>query len=210
MGNSAQAAASSSQTRPDPLIDRLRAALSGRVVIAGIGNRVRGDDALGPAVVDRLQGRVEAALVDCGEVPERYLGAITERAPQSVVLIDAVDLEAAPGSVAMLAEGELPDRLGTTHNTPLRVLMHYLAAETGARITLLAVQPAQLESDSPMSPQVEATVGALADVIAIVLSEVKAVSPEDGAEMVGCAEHDNHMMAGTPPKRSCPPRGGRR
>ena len=194
MGNCALAATSPSHRRAETLTDRLRAALSGRVVIAGIGNRMRGDDALGPVLIDRLQGRVEAALVDCSEVPERHLGAIAERSPQSVLLIDAVDLGAAPGSAAVLGEGELPDRLGTTHNTPLRVLMRYLAAETGAQVTLLAVQPAQLEFDSPMSPAVEATVDALADIISVIPSEAKSIGRDDNAP-----RHDNRETLGTPP-----------
>lgn len=183
MGNSAEAAASPSRRRADSLTDRLRAALSGRVVIAGIGNRMRGDDGLGPALIDRLQGRVAAVLIDCAEVPERYLGAIAEQAPQSVLLIDAVDLGAAPGSVAVLGAGELPDRLSTTHNTSLGLLMHYLEAEAGAGVTLLAVQPAQLECDSPVSPQVEASVDALADLLAeVMVAPAASATAEPGGE----------------------------
>lgn len=171
MGRSPRAAVSSSRGSADSLGDRLRAALEGRVVIAGIGNRMRGDDALGPALIDRLHGRVDAGLVDCAEVPERYLGAIAERGPDGILLVDAVDLGAAPGSVALLGEGELPDRMGTTHNTPLKVLVAYLAAETGARVKLLAVQPATLALGAPMSQGVEATLDALAELVPVVLNE---------------------------------------
>lgn len=171
MGPSPRAAVSSSRARGESLGDRLRAALSGRVVMAGVGNRMRGDDALGPALIDRLRDRVDAVLVDCAEVPERYLGAIAAPLPESIVLIDAVDLGAAPGSVALLGEQELPDRLGTTHNTPLKVLVAYLAAETSARVTLLAVQPATLSLGAPMSQEVEATLDALAHLVPVVLNE---------------------------------------
>jgi hydrogenase maturation protease len=160
------------------LVERLRTALSGRAVIAGIGNRLRGDDALGPALIDRLRERTAATLVDCAEVPERYLGAIAEPSPESILLIDAVDLGAAPGSAALLSEEELPDRLSTTHDTPLRVLMHYLS-------------------------EVEATLESLADIIAAAAQDA---APEQspccrcgeraqpGARPVGlcCAGGDDH------------------
>jgi hydrogenase 3 maturation protease len=158
---------------PGALDRQLREALEGRAVIVGIGNRLRGDDALGPALIDRLRDRVSAPLVDCAEVPERYLGAIAERSPDSVLLVDAVDLGAVPGSVAVLDEEELPHRFSTTHDAPLRMLMQYLATETGAQVRLLAVQPAHLAFETPLSAPVETTLDALARIIAVILDDAR-------------------------------------
>ncbi|HWD07704.1 MAG TPA: hydrogenase maturation protease [Actinomycetota bacterium] len=76
----------------------------GTTVVIGVGNRLRGDDGIGPAVIDRLRGRGVAAgvrLVTCeGEVTE--LIEAWERATVAIV-IDAVRSGAArPGSVHLV------------------------------------------------------------------------------------------------------------
>jgi len=147
------------------MLDRLRESLTGRVMLVGIGNRLRGDDGLGSELIARLRGRVEVELLDCGEVPERYFGLIEEARPESILLIDAVDLSAEPGAAALFEAYELPDRMGTTHNVPLSVLAGYLAEQTGAKVMLLAVQPQSTALQTLLSPRVERTLDALMEII---------------------------------------------
>jgi Ni,Fe-hydrogenase maturation factor len=53
------------------MFDELQRRLEGkRSVLLAVGNAMRGDDALGPTLADRLQGKVSATIVDAGEVPE--------------------------------------------------------------------------------------------------------------------------------------------
>ncbi len=59
------------------MLDTLAIKLPGkRTVILGVGNPLHGDDAIGPNLVDRLRGRLEATLINAGEVPENYLSTI--------------------------------------------------------------------------------------------------------------------------------------
>lgn len=46
-----------------------------RLVLAGIGNPIRGDDFVGVKIVQNLKGRVseKVFLVECETVPESYL-----------------------------------------------------------------------------------------------------------------------------------------
>ena len=44
--------------------------LSGRVVIACIGNEMRGDDGVGPFIAGLLTPSERVKVVDCGETPE--------------------------------------------------------------------------------------------------------------------------------------------
>ena len=49
-------------------------------MILGIGNPLRGDDAVGLKVIQNLSGRIpgNVLLLECGMTPENYLGKIEE------------------------------------------------------------------------------------------------------------------------------------
>ncbi len=148
-----------------PGAQRLDEVLGGRAVLLGIGNRWRGDDGAGPAVIDRVRGHVSTRCIDAGEAPERHLGEATASAPEAIVLLDAVDFGGAPGEVAVFNLQDLPRRLGTTHDVPLRTLMHYLRAVSGADVLLIGVQPADTAFGSGLSTEVRAAVDRIADLL---------------------------------------------
>jgi len=150
--------------------EELRERLKGDVVLVGIGNPMRGDDSAGSWLAERLRGKVRARVVDAGEVPESYLGEITRPTPDTVVLMDAVDFGASPGSAAILEQDDLANgAVATTHRTPLRLLMEFVRRETGARIFVLGVQPKQTAFGAPMSGQVASSLTALEDLLTTAL-----------------------------------------
>ncbi|GAG05135.1 unnamed protein product, partial [marine sediment metagenome] len=64
----------------------LRGELKGKIVLLGVGNRIRGDDAAGPELIEILKKRPpdvgkEIFLFDGEEVPENYLIPITNLKP---------------------------------------------------------------------------------------------------------------------------------
>jgi hydrogenase 3 maturation protease len=154
------------------LRDALAERLKGKVVVVGVGNLLRGDDAAGSLVAQRLiADGVGAHVIDAQEVPESYLGEITRAGPDAVVLVDAVDMGAAPGSVALLEKDDVGLYFPTTHRMPLALMMEFLQRETGADVFVLAVQPAsgRVGFAAPMSEEVTASVGLVADILAEVL-----------------------------------------
>jgi hydrogenase 3 maturation protease len=159
------------------LLDALRPRLGGRVVVMGIGNPERGDDGAGLRVAELLAGSLEGVDPDgrrvtvllAGDVPESFLGPATAARPDVILLVDAADMRAEPGSAALLEPEDLPGGTAFTHRTPLTLVAAFLSLETGADILLLAIQPRSLEWGDPMTPEVEETVRHLADVLAEVL-----------------------------------------
>jgi len=113
--------------------ERLCAELSGvsadRVVILCVGNADRGDDGFGPAVAARLRGRLCVPVFDAGTVPENDLPRIASRRPELVVIVDAVHWGGAPGELRWLDPAGLREDDVSTH--------------CGARVRVLAAQPAQ-------------------------------------------------------------------
>ena len=147
----------------------LEAALHGRLVgelvIVGIGNPLCGDDAAGSLVARGLRPAPGVRVIDAEEVPENHVGAILATRPKVVLLIDAVDLVSAPGSVAVLEAAELRLHGAWTHRVPLGTLMDVLARETGADVLLLAIQPRQVGLGCAPSAEVEASVALLIETL---------------------------------------------
>ena len=129
--------------------------LKGRVVIVGIGHPLRGDDALGPCLVKRLEGQIDALCIDAASAPENYLGKIIKASPDVVLFIDAVDFSREPGYYQILEQEEILKTGLTTHDLSPRMLIEYLTKETQARIYLLGVQPKDLGLGQEISPVVQ-------------------------------------------------------
>jgi hydrogenase 3 maturation protease len=153
------------------LRDELQTRLKGKVLVVGIGNSLRGDDAFGPEVIERLTGKVTAHLVDVGEVPESYLGRLIEPNPETILLLDAANIGEVPGTAAVLEIEDLGGRDVSTHQMPLQLFFSFVRNSTHADIFMLAVQPKLLSLGSPMSPEVESTTGILSEILIDLLSK---------------------------------------
>lgn len=150
----------------EDLLESLRRQVRGRVLVLGVGNEWRGDDAVGVAVVRALPS--EVAALDCGEVPESYLDEVRRRAPDCLLIVDAVDFGAPPGSVGVLTVGidsSAPPSMDT-HRPSLEVLARYVRAEMGAEVILLGIQPRTVAWGAAMSPEVYRAGQALAQWLA--------------------------------------------
>ena len=84
-----------------------------RILVAGIGNIFEGDDGFGCAVAQRLLGADLAAGVDVVDFGIRGidLGYALMDGYDTVILVDAIDRGAAPGTVLVI-EPELPEPSG--------------------------------------------------------------------------------------------------
>lgn len=117
-----------------------------KVLICGIGNDTRGDDAFGVYVVEKLKGMIsnqKVVFLNCGEMPESYTGKIIRENPSHVVFIDAVHFEGKPGEIVLAdPEGTLGEAF-STHKMPLKLLVRYLKQHTKAKFILIGAQPKQ-------------------------------------------------------------------
>ena len=95
---------------PDGLALDLHARLGRSVVVMGIGNPERSDDGAGLLVAglvadaaprDALPGGRRVTVLMAEEVPESWVGPAAAARPDTVLMVDAADLGAAPGSVAL-------------------------------------------------------------------------------------------------------------
>jgi hydrogenase 3 maturation protease len=133
---------------------QLRTLLRGKVIIIGVGNQLRGDDGFGPYMIERLQGQVAAELIDCGPVPENFLGPIRRHDPDTVLVLDAADFSAEPGVLGVFDVSQWEGGGLSSHSLSLKLFAHLLSQDTSAGIYLVAVQPKHIELGQAMSEEV--------------------------------------------------------
>jgi hydrogenase 3 maturation protease len=114
-----------------------------RIALVGIGDELNVHDRLGILAAREIDGlHLENLRVFyAGTVPESVTGPIRRYKPDAVVLVDAADMGARPGSVAIIQPEEVRASLLTTHALPLSVVMEFLAKDTKARVLLVGIQP---------------------------------------------------------------------
>lgn len=127
---------------PDLLSD-IKNRIKGHVAIVAIGNILRGDDGLGPKLIELLKPKaLNAALFDCGTAPENYIFPILSVSPDTIILVDAADINKTPGSVKIFDLNEISNVSFSTHNPSPRLFTDLLkTGRDGLNIFVVSVQP---------------------------------------------------------------------
>jgi hydrogenase 3 maturation protease len=151
------------------LPEELAKRLSGRVAVVGVGNPLRGDDAAGCLLAQRLRGSPGLQVIEAEEVPESYIGDIVAARPDTVAFVDATDLGASAGAIAVLDQRDVALFAPTTHRLPLSLVMDVVRCRTGANVFLIALQPSRTGFGMPVSHGVVAGVELLASLLSELL-----------------------------------------
>jgi hydrogenase maturation protease len=145
------------------------------VLVLGVGNLLLGDEGVGVHAVRALsrdwEFPPEVELLDGGTAGMELLEPI--RRARHLIVIDAIDAGATPGTVLRLAGDEVPVYFGRSHLSPHQVglsdvlAVARLAGRAPATVTVHGIQPASLEPGLELSPRVaEALPALLRDVLA--------------------------------------------
>ena len=140
--------------------------LTGRILVVGIGNPLRGDDGFGPALAQRLAGYPGILAIDAGTAPENHLGPLRRAEVDTILVVDSGCLGREPGEWEIVEQEEAFAPGFTTHAPSPALFLDYLRASTSARIVLLAVQAKSLTLGAPMTPRVQSTLDVLVRAIA--------------------------------------------
>jgi hydrogenase maturation protease len=158
-----------------------------KVLVAGIGNIFFSDDGFGVEVANRLRGREMPPGVKVEEFGIRGIHLAYELLDgyDALVLIDALPMGEAPGTVALIepdppepvAEQEWGDDVAPTldaHGMSPAVVLSMLAGLGGTvgRIVVVGCQPAELEDGIGLSAVVAAAVDPAVAAVFEVLNEI--------------------------------------
>jgi hydrogenase 3 maturation protease len=128
--------------------------------VLGIGNTLRSDDAAGILVARALSQREGATnsdhlfICETGHAPENKTAEVRKFAPDLVLLIDAADMDKAPGSVEWIPEEDIDGMSASTHSLPLSMLVKFLKLDLGCEVNVLGIQAASNDVGETVSAEV--------------------------------------------------------
>jgi hydrogenase maturation protease len=139
-------------------------------VVLGVGNPLMGDDGLGIAVVAHVQsawGEAPGLLIVDGGTWGMNLLPIVEEA-RRLLIVDAIDRDAKPGTLVTLQRDEIPRYFGRTlspHQLDLREVLALaeLRGTLPEDTVAVGIQPAAIELSLELSSEVVAALPALLD-----------------------------------------------
>jgi hydrogenase maturation protease len=154
--------------------DRGGGSTSPDLVIVGVGNRIRGDDGIGPTVIERLKGgqagdAEEIHLVDAGTTGFLALEAMS--GAQRAIVVDAVQTGASPGTIREYRcvdgnfETEIPEM--TMHDVSFTEAMVAGRAvyDLPDDILILGVEPADISIGDELSEPAEQAAAELVELL---------------------------------------------
>lgn len=145
-----------------------------KLVVLGIGNSLRGDDALGLEILKLLRGKVPRSvkLIESGTMPENFTDEVKLLKPSHVLLIDATSSNAEPGVVRLVRPEDIDGLVVSAHALPLSMFAEVVQKSVEAKVLLLGVQPKIVEFAEGLTPEVEKAVEKVAEKLARLLVEV--------------------------------------
>lgn len=135
----------------------------GKIVILGIGNEIKGDDAIGPNTAWKLgelfKKNDDVFVFDGGTVPENYTGLIRKENPTHIILVDAVEIKKEPGYIKVVQKEDISNYNLSTHAMPVSFLIMFMEATIDADIILIGIQPKKMDPGDGISKEVEKSIG---------------------------------------------------
>jgi hydrogenase 3 maturation protease len=136
-----------------------------RLAVLGIGHELCGDDAVGVRLAGMLlpltAGNERLLVIEAGPAPENFTGPLRRFRPDLVLLVDAAQMDARPGTIDWLDLLSTGGISASSHTLPLHILVSYLVAELGCQVALIGIQPEQTFADGPLTPSVQAAAQAV-------------------------------------------------
>jgi len=150
----------------ESILEQLSQLHGSKTLIVGIGNTLKGDDGAGPLVCHQLrQAGIAAEIIDAGTVPENYIQPIIERAPANLLVIDAMDFGASPGTISIFKPQQLSSIVTSTHTLSPRLFAQIVRQSLSAEVYFVGIQPAQTQLGESLSPQVNQAIQRLSHVL---------------------------------------------
>ena len=123
------------------LVAHLAEVVCPSMAVVCVGNELCGDDGVGVAIASKLMRTVPWQVYDVRGVPENFLMKIVSRKPQTVLVIDAMDFNAPPGSVELFPADRVAGQGPSTHGPAPLAFLDLLRMLHPCRCAVLGIQP---------------------------------------------------------------------
>ena len=144
-----------------------------RVVIVGVGNPIRGDDAVGPRIIELLEEKPmkDVLLLNTESVPEAFTGKVEQFKPTHVLMVDAANFRGEPGETKLITGEQIGGQAISTHSLPLNIFITYIEKSLNVDVLLLGIQPMSIGLGAPMTEPLEAAAISVSNTLYQILTE---------------------------------------
>jgi hydrogenase 3 maturation protease len=138
-----------------------------RILVLGVGNMQKGDDAAGPQCAERIARQLRkkrqagVLVINAGGVPENYTGQIRKFLPSHMVIVDACYTGKKAGAISVIDPHSISNGDVSTHRMPLSMLVRFLEETIGGKAMIIGIEPGTIDPNAPLSPAVNRAVEAL-------------------------------------------------
>lgn len=139
--------------------------MAGKILVAGVGNRLMGDDGFGPRVIDLLAAAKLPKNIELRDIGTAGLTVATDLGDfDLVIFLDSVDMSGEPGRLIQTevdVEGSMDDMAELTrvtlHEVGLEGLLRFAKAigTLPSKVILVGCKPKSLDLGLELSPEVE-------------------------------------------------------
>ncbi|XRO77661.1 hydrogenase maturation peptidase HycI [Methanocaldococcus sp. 10A] len=153
-----------------------------KLVVIGIGNELKGDDAIGIYTVKNLMRYFEKEkefvniknlyLINAGTTPDFFTDVLKEINPTHILIIDCALMDKDVGEVKIIKEDEIINYSFSTHTLPLSIIVKYLKKFINSEVIILGIQPKIIDF-CPISEEVKLAGDKLAHIIIEIIKELK-------------------------------------
>ena len=152
-------------TTADELLSQLSQFKDSNTIILGIGNTLKGDDGVGPIICQQLFDKISIEVIDAFTVPENYIGIIAKKAPDNLIVIDAIDFGDQEGTIKIFKPEELSKITLSTHSISPRLFVDMICQEADIKVYFIGIQPTDTSLGKPLSEPVEKAASLLVSVL---------------------------------------------
>jgi len=143
-----------------------------RTVVFGVGSELRSDDAAGLLVALDISGRLKKSggkrnvkVVFGSTAPENLTGEIRKFLPTHIIIVDSADIKKKAGTVALINPDEVGGISFSTHMLPIKMIVDYLLESIKCGITIIGIQPKNLEFNGCLSTEVKKSVAQVSSAV---------------------------------------------
>ena len=153
----------------DSLREQLSKICKPHTLIVGIGNTLKGDDGAGALICHRLKDIDPEQVIDAGTVPENYIQPIIKKAPNVLLIIDAIDFGASAGAINIFRPDRLSSLAVSTHTLSPRLFVDVICKSISPEVYFIGIQPGQTVLGRPLTTEVEQAVKSLTEILRTIL-----------------------------------------
>jgi hydrogenase 3 maturation protease len=137
------------------------------VVVIGMGNELRADDAVGLHVVRLLKPFTHEKLkvFEGHMTPEAYIGPACASHPTHVLIVDAAELGQKPGAWQVLSKNNVEQGLFTTHTIPAVEIAAEIQRRCSAAVVFVGIQPKSRDISLGLSRECQKAAEEISEII---------------------------------------------